>query len=120
MRALSFSSRLLLLGAAATFGSISRPHLHAQVRTIDFADPTYGGQVRQIYNPAGDEHDLYHYRSVFNADNSRLLGIETPAGSKDYLATLYDGDGTLLRRLYRRPAGRPDPSGNADFTFAEK
>jgi WD40 repeat protein len=69
-------------------------------RMIDFTDPTYGGRVRQIYNPAGDEHDLYHYRRVFNADNSRLIGIETPAGSTDYQVTLYDGDGRFLKNLF--------------------
>lgn len=67
---------------------------------IDFTDPTYGGRIRQIYNPEGDEHDLYHYRSVFNADNSRMLGIETPSGSTDYQVTLYDGDGRFLKRLF--------------------
>ena len=71
-----------------------------QVRLIDFTDPTYGGRVRQIYNPAGDEHNLYHYRCVFNADNSRLLGIETPKGTTDYRVTLYDGDGRYLKTLF--------------------
>lgn len=70
------------------------------VRMIDFTDPTYGGRVRQIFNPAGDEHDLYHYRSVFNADNSRVLSIETPTGSRDYVVTLYDGDGRKLKELF--------------------
>ncbi len=69
-------------------------------RLVDFTDPTYGGRVRQIVNPAGDEHNLYHYRSVFNADNSRLLGIETPRGTADYRVTLHDGDGRGLRFLY--------------------
>ena len=67
---------------------------------IDFTDPTYGGAIRQIFNPAGDEHNLYHYRRVFNADNSRLLGIETPKGSNDYRVTLYDGDGRFLKKLF--------------------
>lgn len=69
-------------------------------RMIDFTDPTYGGRIRQIFNSSGDEHDLYHYRSVFNADNSRMLGIETPKGSKEYIVTLYDGDGRFLRKLF--------------------
>src|SRR3954469_21611409 len=74
--------------------------LHAaDVRMIDFTDPTYGGRVRQISNPAGDEHDLYHYRSVFNADNSCLLEIETPKGSTDYRVTPHDGDGRSPREL---------------------
>jgi hypothetical protein len=69
-------------------------------RMIDFTDPAYGARIRQIHNPAGDEHNLYHYRSVFNADNTRMLGIETPKGSKDYIVTLYDGDGGFIRHLY--------------------
>jgi hypothetical protein len=71
-----------------------------EIRMIDFNDPTYGSRVRQIFNPGGDEHDLYHYRSVFNSDNSRILGIETPKGSKDYVVTLYDGTGKRLKRLF--------------------
>lgn len=39
---------------------------------------------------------------MFNADNSRLLGIETPKGSRDYLVTLYGGDGKLLKTLFTR------------------
>ena len=69
-------------------------------RVVDFVDPTYGGRVRQIFNAAGDEHDLYHYRSVFNANNSRMLGIETPRGTSDYRVTLYDGDGIFQRTLF--------------------
>jgi len=69
-------------------------------RVIDFVDPTYGGRIRQIFNSSGDEHDLYHYRSVFNADNSRMLGIETPKKTTDYQVTLYDGDGRFLKRLF--------------------
>ncbi len=69
-------------------------------RMVDFADLTYGGRIRQVYNPAGDEHDLYHYRSVFNADNSRILGIETSKGATDYQVTLYDGDGQFLKKLF--------------------
>ncbi len=69
-------------------------------RLLDFTDPTYGGRVRQIVDPAGDEHNLYHYRNVFNADGSRRLGIETPAGSKDYHVTLYDADGQRIKRLF--------------------
>lgn len=80
--------------------SVSMQAAAQDARMIDFTDPTYGGRIRQIFNPAGDEHDLYHYRSVFNADNSRMLGIETPKGSKDYLVTLYDGDGKFLKKLF--------------------
>jgi hypothetical protein len=79
-------------------------------RMIDFIDPTYGSSIRQIYNPAGDEHDLYHYRSVFNADNSRMLGIQTPKGSSDYIVTLYDGDGQFLKTLFT--------AGQFDWTLA--
>lgn len=79
-------------------GMLAEPTIH------DFTDPTYGGRVRQILNPAGDEHNLYHYRCAFNADNSRLLAIHTPKGSKDYIVCLYDGDGRFLKRLFTVPA----------------
>ncbi|OAI55698.1 hypothetical protein AYO49_05275 [Verrucomicrobiaceae bacterium SCGC AG-212-N21] len=84
------------------------PSLTAQVKEaptdhtqmVDIHCPQYGGRVRQIFNPEGDEHDLYHYRSVFNANNSRIIGIETPKKSRDYIVTLYDGDGNRLKRLF--------------------
>ncbi|HYF34080.1 MAG TPA: hypothetical protein VD994_02230 [Prosthecobacter sp.] len=81
------------MSAASAVGAEER-------RVIEFVDPAYGGHVRQFFNPVGDEHDLYHYRSVFNSDNSRILGIETPKGSKDYIVTLYDGEGKFLKPLY--------------------
>jgi hypothetical protein len=96
-------SAIALVVAMVSVHYFTASGAHAQVRMIDFTDPTYGGRVRQIYNPAGDEHDLYHYRSVFNADNSRMLAIETPNGSKDYRVTLYDGDGKSLKRLFTVP-----------------
>jgi hypothetical protein len=79
---------------------VSQSSSDPSVRLIDFTDPTYGARIRQVFNPAGDEHDLYHYRSVFNADNSRMLGIEVPTGSKDYIVTLYDGDGVFIKKLF--------------------
>jgi hypothetical protein len=108
MKLVLFSLFLLILingsshgteGLVAASGTAQGPSA-ADARMIDFTDPTYGGRVRQIYNSAGDEHDLYHYRSVFNADNSRMLGIETPTGSTDYEVTLYDGDGKRLKKLF--------------------
>lgn len=96
----------LVISIAAVLIGVYVPVFRLSVRgeersqLVEFADPTYGSQIRQLYNPAGDEHNLYHYRCVFNADNSRLLGIETPANTKDYLVTLYDGDGRFLKRLF--------------------
>jgi len=88
---------LFVNGSPAQQSETSR---ESNSRMIDFVDPSYEGRVRQIFNPAGDEHNLYHYRSVFNADNSRLLGIETPKGTTDYQVTLYDGDGQRLKQLF--------------------
>jgi hypothetical protein len=99
----SFMSTARLLFSALVLHAaivLAREQPADQARFVDFQDPTYGGRVRQIFNPAGDEHDLYHYRSVFNADNSRILGIETPIKSRDYILTLYDGDGNRLKRLF--------------------
>lgn len=91
--AISSGAIVLVTLPAATKGD-------EKVRFIEFTDPIYGGQIRQIFNPAGDEHNLYHYRCVFNADMSRLLGIQTPAGSTDYRVTLYDADGKVLKQLF--------------------
>lgn len=76
---------------------------NTKTQVIDFVDPTYRGRICQVYNPNGDEHNLYHYRTPFNSDNSSLLGIETPHGTKQYQVTLYDGDGRFLKKLFTVP-----------------
>jgi hypothetical protein len=96
-------SRPLLAAAAVLVAAgvaAPQPPAEPKARFVDFTDPTYGGRVRQVYDPSGDEHDLYHYRRVFNADNSRLLAIRTPAGSTDYHVSLYDGDGRFRKALF--------------------
>lgn len=44
---------------------------------VDYSDPTYGGQVRQLRKDDGHEHNSYHYRDPWNADGSRMLGIQS-------------------------------------------
>ncbi|MCX7886596.1 MAG: right-handed parallel beta-helix repeat-containing protein [Verrucomicrobiae bacterium] len=90
-------------GPRTTAPPTNRTVLVTQPAIHDFTDPTYGSRIRQIVNSAGDEHNLYHYRCVFNADNSRFLAIHTPHGSKDYIVTLYDGDGRFLKPLFTVP-----------------
>jgi hypothetical protein len=43
---------------------------------------------------------LYHYRSVFNANTTRFVGIEKTRPARDYQVTLYDGDGNYIKRLF--------------------
>lgn len=67
---------------------------------VEFSDPGNGSRIRQLFNPDGDEHTLYHYRSVFNANNTRFVGIEKTRPARDYQVTLYDGDGHRIKRLF--------------------
>ncbi len=97
---LHFVSNLTTPSAVAQEPESTTAAVNQQRRMIDFVDSTTGNRIRQMFNPAGDEHNLYHYRRVFNADNSRLLGIETPKGTTDYRVTLYNGEGHLLRSLF--------------------
>lgn len=101
MQKMSWIAALLILPGTARgpLLAVSTDDVPSQ-RFVDFVDPTYGAHVRQIHNSSGDEHNLYHYRSVFNADNSRMLGIETPKGSTDYRVTLYGGHGSYLKKLF--------------------
>jgi hypothetical protein len=93
--------------ASVVFALVSLP-LHAapggnQREIFEFSDPRYGSRIRQLVNAAGDEHTLYHYRSVFNANNTRFVGIEKTPPAHDYQVTLYDGDGRYLTRLFTQP-----------------
>lgn len=74
---------------------------------MDIKDPTYGTHFRQLYNPYGNEHNLYHYRDVFNADNSYMLGLQSDqSGKVPYHVVLYTGNGKFIRTLFR--IGRED------------
>ena len=67
---------------------------------IDFNDPTYGARVRQLRKDDGHEHNLYYYRDPWNADGSRMLGIQSDLQQKDWRVCLYDGDGVFLKELF--------------------
>lgn len=67
---------------------------------VDFIDPTYGGRIRQLRKDDGHEHNFYYYRDPWNADGSRMLGIQSDLEQKNWHVCLYDGDGVFLRELF--------------------
>ncbi len=67
---------------------------------MDSNDPTYGTKVRQLRKDDGHEHNLYYYRDVWNADGSRMLGIQSDLQQNSWHVCLYDGDGVFLRDLF--------------------
>jgi parallel beta-helix repeat protein len=72
--------------AAARAASTPRATKAAQVSAVaatigpaeivDYNDPTYGGKIRELRKDDGHEHNFYYYRDVWNADGSRMLGIQ--------------------------------------------
>ncbi len=66
----------------------------------DFIDPTYGGAVRQRVNPTGVQHNIYYWRSPFNADNTYMVGIQSDLDQTNWRVVLYDGNGCFLKELY--------------------
>jgi hypothetical protein len=67
---------------------------------VDFNDPTYGAKVRQLRKDDGYEHNFYYYRDPWNADGSRMLGIQSDLQQNDWHVCLYDGDGVFLKDLF--------------------
>jgi len=67
---------------------------------VDYTDPTYGATIRQLRKDDGHEHNFYYYRDPWNADGSRMLGIQSDLGQKDWRVCLYDGDGVFLQELF--------------------
>lgn len=71
----------------------------ASAEIVDFIDPTYGTKIRQLRKDDGHEHNFYYYRDPWNADGSRMLGIQSNLEQKDWRVCLYDGDGVFLKEL---------------------
>jgi hypothetical protein len=67
---------------------------------VDSVDPLSGCKVRQLRKDDGHEHNLYYYRDPWNADGSRLLGIQSDLDQKNWRVCLYDGDGVFLQELF--------------------
>ncbi len=67
---------------------------------VDYADPTYGARIRQLRKDGGHEHNLYYYRDPWNADGTRMLGIQSDLDQKHWRVCLYDGDGVFLKELF--------------------
>jgi parallel beta-helix repeat protein len=67
---------------------------------VDYNDPTYGGKIRELRKDDGHEHNFYYYREVWNADGSRMLGIQSDLQQQDWRVCLYDGNGVFLKDLF--------------------
>jgi hypothetical protein len=65
----------------------------ATAQIVDYNDPTYGTQTRELRKDDGHEHNLYCYRDVRNADGSRMLGIQSDLEQHNRHVCLYDGSG---------------------------
>jgi hypothetical protein len=88
------------IGEDPDAGSVSDPvAVTPCAQAVDFEDPAYGGRIRQINRPEGQEHNHYYWRNVFNADNTFMSGIRHPTGGA-YQVVLYDGNGCFLKALY--------------------
>ncbi len=87
-----------LLPAAAQQPGVPMTVGPAQI--VDFNDPTYGARVRQLRKDDGHEHNLYYYRDPWNADGSRIVGIQSDLQQQDWHVCLYDGDGVFIKALF--------------------
>ncbi len=67
---------------------------------VDSNDPTYGGRIRQLRKDDGHEHNFYYYRDPWNADGSRMLGIQSDLQQQNWRVCLYDGNGVFLKQLF--------------------
>jgi len=67
---------------------------------VDYTDPTYGAKIRQLRKDDGHEHNFYYYRDPWNADGTRMLGIESDLEQKNWRVCLFDGDGVFLKELF--------------------
>ncbi len=98
----------LLAGAGSVLGQNSPERLNKDAAStkagppqiIDDTDLTYGAKFRQIRKDDGHEHNFYYYRDPWNADGSRMLGIQSNLEQKNWRVCLYDGDGVFLKELF--------------------
>ncbi len=105
---LGTDSRHSMLASAVLFGTAS---IHAWAggalgagvcqTATDYVDPLYGGLVRPLVKPDGHEHNLYDYRDPWNADRSRMLGVQSDLEQQNWRDRRRP-----TRRLGRVPAAR--------------
>lgn len=70
------------------------------ISTLDYADPTYGGRIRQMEKPDGHEHNLYYYRDPWNADSTLMVGIHSDLKQQNWQVVLSTGEGCFLKTLF--------------------
>ena len=86
---------VLAVALAMVVGRVS-----ATETTVDYVDPDYGAKIRQIKKDDGHEHNLYYYRNPWNADNSRMVGVQSDLQQRNWQVALYDGDGGFIKTLF--------------------
>ncbi|MBI3952142.1 MAG: hypothetical protein HY314_16970 [Acidobacteria bacterium] len=96
MKLTGFCISLLLLGVMANTRAISQSCPNA----VDYIDPTYGSRIRQLEKPDGHEHNLYHYRDPWNANNTYMVGVQSDRQQQNWRVVLYDGDGCFIKQLW--------------------
>lgn len=95
------TSRIIpLLPLLLTFGAYGQSDAGACPNAIDYVDPTYGGQLRELRRAEGHEHNLYYYRDPWNADNSYMVGVQSDLDQKNWRVVLYTGDGCFVKELF--------------------
>lgn len=67
---------------------------------VDYTDMTYGAKIRQLRKDDGHEHNFYYYRDPWNADGSKMLGIQSDLNQKNWRVCQYTGDGIFLKELF--------------------
>jgi len=65
-----------------------------------FLDADYGGEIRQIRDDSGHEHNIYYHRNPWNADESYMVGVRSDLNQQNWQVALYTGDGCYIRDLY--------------------
>ena len=98
----------LLAGAGSVLGQNSPERLNKDAaptkagphQVIDYTDATYGAKIRQLRKDDGHEHNFYYCRDPWNADGSRMLGVQSDLQQKKWRVCLYDGDGVFLKELF--------------------
>jgi len=86
--------------APSTAQKAAAPMKVGPAQIVDYADPTYGAKIRQLRKDDGHEHNFYYYRDPWNADGSRMLGIQSDLQQNNWHVCLYDGNGVFLKELF--------------------
>jgi hypothetical protein len=68
-------------------------------QVFEYKDAVTGRSVRQLRKADGHEHNIYHFRNVFNADETLLFAVQSDLNQQNWRQSLYTSDGCFLRHL---------------------